>query len=58
LGYQDSSNPQKFLAAEMLRGEGAILLNDGKRFVNEMETRKNVTGAITKLSIKDTEPKQ
>lgn len=39
----------KFLAAEMLRGEGGILLHQGKRFINEMETREHVSGAIMKL---------
>lgn len=50
--FIDSANPSspvKFLAAELLRGEGGILLFEGKRFVNEMETRKVVTEAITKL---------
>lgn len=37
----------KFLAAEMLRGEGGILLRGGKRFVDEMATREVVTRAIT-----------
>lgn len=42
------ASPLKFLAAEVLRGEGGLLLMDGKRFVNEMETRQHITGAITK----------
>lgn len=41
------SSPLKFLAAEVLRGDGGILLSNGKRFVNELETRENVTNAIT-----------
>ncbi|KAH7377582.1 Flavocytochrome c [Cadophora sp. MPI-SDFR-AT-0126] len=46
----DVANPVKFLAAELLRGEGGLLLNSkGNRFVNEMETRKVVTKAITAL---------
>ncbi|CZR65054.1 related to fumarate reductase, flavoprotein subunit [Phialocephala subalpina] len=45
------SSPVKFLAAELLRGEGGVLLFEGKRFVNEMETRKVVTEAITNLPI-------
>ncbi|KAG9236562.1 FAD binding domain-containing protein [Amylocarpus encephaloides] len=45
---KDPLNPVKFLAAEMLRGEGGLLLQDEKRFVNEMDTRKNVTEAIMK----------
>lgn len=39
----------KFLAAEMLRGEGGILLHQGTRFVNEMETRAHVSEAIMQL---------
>lgn len=40
----------KFLAAEMLRGEGGILLSpDGERFVNEMETREHVSNKIMEL---------
>ncbi|KAH8647370.1 FAD binding domain-containing protein [Xylariales sp. PMI_506] len=37
----------KFLAAEMLRGEGGILLHAGNRFVNELETREHVSNVIT-----------
>lgn len=51
-GFILPSDPQarvKFLAAEMLRGEGGILLHQGKRFVNEMETRQHVSDVITKL---------
>jgi FAD-dependent fumarate reductase len=51
----DVSNPIKFLAAELLRGEGGILLHKGHRFLNEMETRKSVTDAITKLEIEKNE---
>ncbi|RAK98442.1 putative FAD dependent oxidoreductase [Aspergillus ibericus CBS 121593] len=37
----------KILAAEALRGEGGILvLGDGRRFVNELETREKVTGEV------------
>ncbi|KAF7945579.1 hypothetical protein EAE96_010346 [Botrytis aclada] len=43
---KDTSNPTKFLAAEMLRGEGGVLLMHGRRFVDELETRKIVTGKI------------
>lgn len=47
---KDANNMLKFLAAEMLRGEGGILLSpDGERFVNEMETREHVSDAIMKL---------
>jgi FAD-dependent fumarate reductase len=45
----DLASPVKFLAAEMLRGEGAVLLFEGKRFCNEMDTRNNVTTEIMKL---------
>lgn len=45
---QDRNNNWKFLAAEALRGLGGILLHPvtGERFVNELETRDNVTMAI------------
>jgi aromatic-L-amino-acid decarboxylase len=49
-GFVDPKNPAalvKILAAEMLRGEGGILLNgDGSRFVNELETRQHVVDTI------------
>lgn len=51
-GFVNPSEPQvrvKFLAAEMLRGEGGILLHQGKRFVNEMATREYVSNVIMKL---------
>ncbi|KAK0611062.1 fumarate reductase-like protein [Immersiella caudata] len=51
-GFVDPQNPGarlKFLAAEMLRGEGGILLHEGKRFVNELETRERVSEVIMKL---------
>lgn len=51
-------NPVKFLAAEWLRGEGGLLLHDGKRFINEMENRKIVTDAITRLKIEKEIPRQ
>lgn len=42
--------PHAFLIGEAVRGEGAILINnDGQRFVNELDTRKNVTAAIDNL---------
>lgn len=43
----DTTSPLKFLAAEVLRGEGGILLLNGRRFVNELDTRENVAKAIT-----------
>ncbi|KAL1837615.1 hypothetical protein VTJ49DRAFT_3576 [Mycothermus thermophilus] len=51
-GFVDPANPSarvKFLAAEMLRGEGAVLLYKGKRFVNELDTRERVSEAVMKL---------
>ncbi|KAM7191139.1 FAD binding domain containing protein [Naviculisporaceae sp. PSN 640] len=51
-GFIDPANPAsqlKFLAAEMLRGEGGILLHRGKRFVNELDTREKVSGVIMGL---------
>lgn len=51
-GFILPSDPQarvKFLAAEMLRGEGGILLHRGERFVNEMGTRDHVSNVIMKL---------
>ena len=42
--------PHAFLIGEAVRGEGAILVNNqGQRFVNELNTRKNVTAAIDSL---------
>jgi FAD-dependent fumarate reductase len=55
---KDHESRLKFLAAELLRGEGGILLVDGKRFVNEMETRQHVTDAIMKAPPFDDHPKQ
>lgn len=55
---KDLRNPVKFLAAELLRGEGGLLLHEEKRFVNEMQTRKVVTDAITSLPIAEDSPKQ
>lgn len=49
-GFVDGAEaeaPVKILAAEALRGEGGILvLGDGRRFVNELETRETVTGEV------------
>lgn len=42
--------PHAYLIGEAVRGEGAILVNNkGIRFVNELDTRKNVTQAIDNL---------
>lgn len=55
---KDAFKTTKFLAAEVLRGEGGILLdNTGKRFVNELQTRKIVTDTITQtVEPSDIEP--
>lgn len=43
--------PHAYLIGEAVRGEGAILVNKhGDRFVNELDTRKNVTAAIDGLN--------
>ncbi|GAX07413.1 fumarate reductase flavoprotein subunit [Secundilactobacillus silagincola] len=43
--------PHAYLIGEAVRGEGAILVNKhGDRFVNELDTRKNVTAAIDELN--------
>ena len=42
--------PHVYLIGEAVRGEGAILVNaDWQRFVNELNTRKIVSNAITAL---------
>ncbi|GME66080.1 putative FAD dependent protein [Neofusicoccum parvum] len=51
-GFVDPKEPAKvvkFLAAEVLRGEGGLMLRDGKRFVNELETRQHVTDKIMEV---------
>lgn len=46
--WQDGDHP--YLVGEAVRGEGAILCNfNGKRFVNELTTRKIVSNAISAL---------
>ncbi|KAK4153354.1 FAD binding domain-containing protein [Chaetomidium leptoderma] len=53
-GFVDPANPPlalKFLAAEMLRGEGGILLYRGRRVVNELDTRERVSEAIMGLPL-------
>tara|TARA_R110002003_G_scaffold62_5_gene5602 strand:+ start:1940 stop:3358 length:1419 start_codon:yes stop_codon:yes gene_type:complete len=60
-GFVDPANPAsplKFLAAEVLRGEGGVLLIDGKRFVNELDTREHVANAITTNPSTSDAPKQ
>ncbi|KAJ4371697.1 hypothetical protein N0V86_008250 [Didymella sp. IMI 355093] len=54
----DPTSPLKFLAAEVLRGEGGILLLNGKRFVNELDTRENVANAITSTASTSEMPRQ
>lgn len=54
----DALNPSKFLAGELLRGEGGILLLNGQRFVNEMQTRKHITHVITQTPSTDASPRQ
>lgn len=51
-GFVDPKEPGKlvkFLAAEVLRGEGGLMLRGGKRFVNELETRQHVTDKIMEV---------
>jgi FAD-dependent fumarate reductase len=55
---KDPSKPVKFLAAELLRGEGGILLLNSQRFVNEMETRQNITDTIIRSPAADVLPRQ
>ncbi|CAG9535721.1 unnamed protein product [Cercopithifilaria johnstoni] len=53
---KDPAATTKFLAAEALRGKGAILLNDkGERFVNELGRRDHVTDRILKFCAKNEE---
>ncbi|WQF87640.1 Putative succinate dehydrogenase/fumarate reductase flavoprotein, catalytic domain superfamily [Colletotrichum destructivum] len=58
-GFVDPKDPgarYKFLAAEVLRGEGGILLSEGgERFVDEMQTREHVSRAIMRLPRRETE---
>ncbi|XPS73131.1 hypothetical protein M3J09_005284 [Ascochyta lentis] len=54
----DPASPLKFLAAEVLRGEGGILLLEGKRFFNELDTRENVANAITSTPSISESPRQ
>jgi len=46
---KDPLNPTKILGPEALRGSGGILVNhEGQRFVNELDLRSVVSGAILK----------
>ncbi|KAH7119718.1 FAD binding domain-containing protein [Dendryphion nanum] len=55
---ENPSSPLKFLAAELLRGEGGLLLIDGKRFIDELQTRENVTNAIITTPSASESPRQ
>lgn len=47
---KDAEAKTKFLAAEALRGVGALLVDkEGKRFVDEMERRDVVTKAMQRI---------
>lgn len=53
---RDADSAYKILAAEMLRGEGGILLSpEGRRFVNELERRDVISEAIMALPQAPTE---
>ncbi|AEO67807.1 4994dab1-7939-4a6b-9e99-b4c1d8acf79d [Thermothielavioides terrestris] len=57
-GFVDPAAPRaplKFLAAEVLRGEGGILLHRGRRIVNELATRDKISGVIMDLPLPDAE---
>lgn len=54
----DPASPLKFLAAEVLRGEGGILLLNGRRFVNELDTREHVANTITSTPPTTESPRQ
>ncbi|OJD38886.1 flavocytochrome c [Diplodia corticola] len=43
---KEEGKPVKFLAAEVLRGEGGLMLRGGRRFVDELQTRQFVTDRI------------
>ena len=52
-GFSDEPSRSLILCAEILRGAGAVLLDrDGRRFVDELETRKTVTKAMNDLNQK------
>ncbi|KAI9739324.1 MAG: hypothetical protein M1834_007537 [Cirrosporium novae-zelandiae] len=60
-GFVDPKSPEtpvKFLAAELLRGEGGLMLLNGNRFVNEMETRQHITDTILRTPPTDSLPRQ
>jgi len=50
-GFSDAPGRSLILCAEILRGSGAVLLErEGKRFIDELETRKTVTRAMNELN--------
>ena len=54
---KNRTHPVKTLAAELLRGVGAVILApDGSRFVNELGTRKMVSEKMMQLSASDKLP--
>ncbi|VUG19043.1 FRD1 [Brettanomyces bruxellensis] len=58
VSLEDPYARNKFLAAELLRGEGGILLNDkGDRFASEMLRRDQVTEAVLKNCAEDANDK-
>jgi flavocytochrome c len=61
-GFIDPTNVSdmhKFLAAEALRGEGGVLLNkQGKRFINELATRREIAEVIMRMENKSKNPMQ
>ncbi|KIW00523.1 uncharacterized protein PV09_07882 [Verruconis gallopava] len=55
----DKNNTHKFLAAELLRGEGGILVDrQGKRFINELATRREITDVIMRTDSFCEDPRQ
>ena len=54
VSLEDPYSRNKFLAAELLRGEGGIMLNDkGNRFASEMLRRDQLTDAVLKNCAED-----
>lgn len=49
---QQPQEPRKTLAAEILRGVGGVLLQNGQRFCNELGTRRYVTSVMQSLEHK------
>jgi flavocytochrome c len=56
---RDPTNPNKILAAELMRGIGGILINkSGQRFCNELGTRAYVTDMMLSHDLKYAQTKQ